>query len=160
MGMLVLVLLLGLGLYVQSMNDTRDIAQDGQQNIDQEVAAASALEKDTQRWEDDGKNDLADITTRQSKVSRRLHRTASSAKLSRAGRIARERAGESNREGTYEAVKGMLAVFFSGEDGSGGMVAVLSRRLNGELRERAEVTMCFMFCRWKNDKARQARAEE
>lgn len=43
------------------MDDTRNVAQDGQQDVDEEVGIATALEEDTKRWEDDGENDLADI---------------------------------------------------------------------------------------------------
>lgn len=37
------------------------IPEDGQQNVDEEISTTSALKKDTERWEDDGENDLADI---------------------------------------------------------------------------------------------------
>lgn len=43
------------------MDDSRNVTQDSQQDVDQEVSTASALEEDTKRREDDGKNDLADI---------------------------------------------------------------------------------------------------
>ena len=44
------------------MRDRRCLlAQDCQQNVDQEVCTTSALKEDAERWEDDGKNDLADI---------------------------------------------------------------------------------------------------
>lgn len=46
---------------VESVNDSRDITKNCQQNVDQEVSTTSALEEDTKRWEDDGENDLADI---------------------------------------------------------------------------------------------------
>lgn len=36
------------------MDDTRDVTEDGQQDVDKEVSAASALEEDTERGEDDG----------------------------------------------------------------------------------------------------------
>lgn len=39
----------------------RDVTEDGQQDVDEEVGVATALEEDTQRWEDDGKKDLADV---------------------------------------------------------------------------------------------------
>ena len=38
--------------------------EDGQQDVDEEVTAAAALEEDTQRREDDGKDDLADVAVR------------------------------------------------------------------------------------------------
>lgn len=45
------------------MDNTRDVTQDGQQNVDEEVGITTSLEEDTERWEDDGKNDLADIAS-------------------------------------------------------------------------------------------------
>ena len=48
---------------LQSVNDTRDVAQDRQEDVDEEIGIATALEEDTKRWEDDGENDLADIAT-------------------------------------------------------------------------------------------------
>ena len=53
--------LLSLRQNIQSMDDTGNITEDGQQNVDEEVGIATSLEEDTQRWEDDGKDDLADI---------------------------------------------------------------------------------------------------
>jgi hypothetical protein len=46
---------------VQSVDDTREVTQDGEQDVDEEITAASALEEDTDRREDDGKDDLADV---------------------------------------------------------------------------------------------------
>jgi len=43
------------------MNDTRNVTQDGQEDVDEEVGVASALEEDTQRRQDDGEEDLADV---------------------------------------------------------------------------------------------------
>ncbi len=43
------------------MDDTRDVAQDRQEDVDEEIGIATALEEYTKRWEDDGENDLADI---------------------------------------------------------------------------------------------------
>ena len=43
------------------MDDARDIAQDCQEDVDEEVGIATALKEDTKRWEDDGENDLADV---------------------------------------------------------------------------------------------------
>lgn len=39
----------------------RNVTQDGQQDVDEEVGVASALEEDTQRRQDDGEKDLADV---------------------------------------------------------------------------------------------------
>ena len=46
---------------LQSVDDTRDVAQDCQEDVDEEIGIATALKEDTKRWEDDGENDLADI---------------------------------------------------------------------------------------------------
>ena len=43
------------------MDDTRDVTQNGQQDVDEEVTMASALQEDTDGRQEDGKNDLADI---------------------------------------------------------------------------------------------------
>ena len=49
-------------LNIQSVNDAGNITQTCQQDVDQDIAPTSSLEEDTKRWEDDGKNDLADIS--------------------------------------------------------------------------------------------------
>jgi hypothetical protein len=38
-----------------------NVTKDGQQDVDEEISVAAALEEDTQRRKDDGKKDLADI---------------------------------------------------------------------------------------------------
>ena len=43
------------------MDDARNVAQNCQEDVDEEVGIATALEEDTKRWEDDGENNLADI---------------------------------------------------------------------------------------------------
>ena len=43
------------------MDDAWDVTEDSQQNVDEEVGATATLEEDTEWWEDDGENDLADI---------------------------------------------------------------------------------------------------
>ena len=43
------------------MDDTRNVTQDGQQDVDEKVGIATSFKEDTQRREDDGKDDLADI---------------------------------------------------------------------------------------------------
>lgn len=44
------------------MDYAGNVTQDGQEDVDEEVAVATLLEEDTQWGEDDGKQDLADIT--------------------------------------------------------------------------------------------------
>ena len=48
----------------------RDVAKNRQQDVDQEISTASALEEDTERRKDDGKNDLADIAGRKVSYAR------------------------------------------------------------------------------------------
>jgi hypothetical protein len=45
----------------QSVDDAGEVAENGQEDVDQEVGAAPALEENTQRREDDGKDHLADV---------------------------------------------------------------------------------------------------
>ena len=45
------------------MDDTRDITQYCQENVDEEVGIATALEENTKRREEDGEDDLADVAT-------------------------------------------------------------------------------------------------
>lgn len=47
---------------VQGVDDTRNVTQDGQQDVDEKVGIATSFKEDTQRREDDGKDDLADIS--------------------------------------------------------------------------------------------------
>jgi len=46
---------------VQSVDDSRNVTKDCQQNVDEEISTAPSLKEDTKRWENDGKNDLADV---------------------------------------------------------------------------------------------------
>jgi len=46
---------------VQRVDDAGNVTEDGQQDVDQEISSAAALEENTERREDDGKDDLADI---------------------------------------------------------------------------------------------------
>ncbi len=48
-------------LNVQCVDDTRNVTQDREKNVDEEVCIATSLEENTERREDNGKNDLADI---------------------------------------------------------------------------------------------------
>ena len=45
------------------MDDTRNVTQYGQEDVDKEVGIAAALEEDTKGREDDGENDFADVAT-------------------------------------------------------------------------------------------------
>ena len=46
---------------VQGVDDTRQVPENGQQDVDEQVGTAATLQEDTQRREDDSKNDLADV---------------------------------------------------------------------------------------------------
>lgn len=47
---------------VQSVNDTRNVTQNCQQDVDPEINSTSSLQEDTKWWDEDGKEDLDDIT--------------------------------------------------------------------------------------------------
>lgn len=47
---------------LQSMDNTRDITKYSEENIDQEVGVAATFEKDTKGRNEDGEDDLADVT--------------------------------------------------------------------------------------------------
>lgn len=42
---------------------TRNVAQDGEQDVDQEISAAAALEEHSDRGQEDGEDDLDDVST-------------------------------------------------------------------------------------------------
>lgn len=69
----------------------RNVAQDGQEDVDEEVGIASALEEDAQRRNEDGEDDLDDVAVELS-VTRTMLRV------------------DSVRTKTDLAVKGMAAV--------------------------------------------------
>jgi len=54
--------------------DSGNVSQDCQQDVDQEISTASALEEDTDRWEEDGENDLEDIASCERHLERFLER--------------------------------------------------------------------------------------
>ena len=43
------------------MDDSWNVTEDSQQDVDEEVGTAATLKEDTKRWENDGKDDLADV---------------------------------------------------------------------------------------------------
>lgn len=47
---------------VQSVNDTGNITQNGQTNVNEQVGTTSALQEDAQRREENSKDDLANVT--------------------------------------------------------------------------------------------------
>jgi hypothetical protein len=50
---------------LQGMDDAWDVTKDGEQDVDEQVAAATALKEDTERWQEDGDDDLADVAETQ-----------------------------------------------------------------------------------------------
>lgn len=52
--------------HVHGVDNTGNPTQDGQTDVDQEVSTTSALQEDTQRRQDDGEDDLADIAVESS----------------------------------------------------------------------------------------------
>jgi hypothetical protein len=83
-------------LNVQRVDDTRNVTQDRKQDVDEEIGIATSLKEDTERREDDGKNDLADVAVKRS--------------VSTAG--ARRGRGRKAQSITYDAVNGMLTVLW------------------------------------------------
>lgn len=43
------------------MDDTGQVGQAGQEDVDEQIGTAATLEEDTQRRQEDGKQDLADV---------------------------------------------------------------------------------------------------
>lgn len=48
---------------IESVDDTRDVTQNREQDVDEQIGAAATLEEDSQRREEDGKNDLEDVAS-------------------------------------------------------------------------------------------------
>lgn len=46
---------------IEGVDNAGDVTKNGQQNVDKKIRAAAALEKDTQRREDDGEEDFEDV---------------------------------------------------------------------------------------------------
>jgi hypothetical protein len=44
------------------MDDTWDVTEDREQNVDEQVAAAATLKEDTDGWQENGNDDFADVT--------------------------------------------------------------------------------------------------
>lgn len=47
------------------MDDAWDVPEDGKEDVDEQVAAAAALEEDADGWQEDGDDDFADVTKMQ-----------------------------------------------------------------------------------------------
>jgi len=45
------------------MHDSWDVTEDGEEDVDEEVGVAASFEEDTDGWEEDGKDDLANIAS-------------------------------------------------------------------------------------------------
>lgn len=51
----------GEGVDVQGVDDSGNVTEDGEEDVDEEVCAAAALEEDADGWEEDGDDDFADV---------------------------------------------------------------------------------------------------
>ena len=49
--------------HLQGVDDSGNVTQYGQEDVDEKVGIATALEEDTKGWEEDGEDDLADVAT-------------------------------------------------------------------------------------------------
>jgi len=47
------------------MNDTRNIPEAGEQDVNEEVAVATTFKEDADGWQEDGENDFADVAKMQ-----------------------------------------------------------------------------------------------
>ena len=97
------------------MDDTGNPTQNGQHDVDQEVGATSALQENTQRRQDDGEEDFADVSVEiESVIMVRRVRQRLATGPTPFRRPSKSRQGKSHsqlkEQITYEAVKGMLAV--------------------------------------------------
>lgn len=54
------------------MDNARNVAQNRQQDVDEQVGTAAALEEDAERGQDDGEDDLDDVAVMGGGVSRRI----------------------------------------------------------------------------------------
>jgi hypothetical protein len=52
------------GQNVQRVDDAWNPTKDGQQDVDEQIAATSALKEDTQWWQKDGEDDLANVAAK------------------------------------------------------------------------------------------------
>ena len=59
---------------MSGLHDAGDVAQDGEEDVDQEIGSAAALEEDAERGQDDGDDDLADVAVAEIRVSRSFSR--------------------------------------------------------------------------------------
>jgi hypothetical protein len=50
--------------HLQSVEDARDVTQDCQKDVDEEIGTAATLKEDAQRWEENGEDDLANVAVR------------------------------------------------------------------------------------------------
>ena len=85
---------------VQGMDDARNVTQNGQQDVDEEIGIAATLEEDTEGWEHDGKDDLDNVAARGRPW---LAGCSIYQRISLASFL--------DRINTYLAVKGMMAVY-------------------------------------------------
>lgn len=91
------------------MNDAWDPTKDGEEDVDQKITTASTLEEDTQRWEEEGKDDLADVAAGNGAlVLMPVCQCLPAAPRLRANNV-QQLGGAGRDKKTYEAVKGILS---------------------------------------------------
>jgi hypothetical protein len=91
---------------------TRNVTENGEQDVDQEVGIAAALEEDTDRWQEDGEDDLDDVADDGRLVSNcKNKRRGYSWRRDSATPAVQRRMGRGVQ--AYLPVKGMLAVSLS-----------------------------------------------
>jgi hypothetical protein len=56
---------------VQGVDDAGNVTKDGQQNVDEEIGAATTLEEDTKRRQNNGDDDLDNVTEKYTVSTRR-----------------------------------------------------------------------------------------
>ena len=73
---------------------TRNVTENGEQDVDEEISIAASLEEDAHRWQENGEDDLDDVAVRRDEL------------VSRGKAIARRGEGGS----AYLPVKGIVSV--------------------------------------------------
>jgi hypothetical protein len=91
---------------VQSVDDSRDVTEDREQDVDEQIGAAAALEEDAEGREEDGEDDLADVAawcvSREFSVMFAFNSSLGSSRRAGAG-------AEAPEEESYLAVKAMMS---------------------------------------------------
>ena len=68
---------------LQGMNNTRNITQYCQENVDEEVGIATALKENTKRRQEDGEDDLADVAIVRTKLVFKFRKSSTETQIRR-----------------------------------------------------------------------------